>query len=334
MKRVNVNNIRPGDIILTARLHPTSKGIRYFTDGEVSHAMICVQYGSVIDSTSEGVQAWNPQRDFFSDKEEVFAFRSKAALSEAQLKTIIDYVRSEIGTRYSKREAVRTVVGGHKPRNERQFCSRLVARAYASAGVQLVSDKDYCSPEDLRTSPLLVELTDVVEDVSSGEKAAWRNHPDPIKKMKASQNAVLKAARRIRPSVENFDDLDQLVRDHWEHDAWIAKVCRKSGYLDVWREDRRINPWHYDFALMDQMTSSATEADIRGYCLHTVSDTRQGGDRFINNLVAYRQLQASTPRKTFVQFVELYEILVHQHQLRCAIAKIWLRKHSPTGPAA
>jgi len=30
-----------------------------------------------------------------------------------------------------------------KPRSRRQFCSRLVARAYARAGIRLVGDEDY-----------------------------------------------------------------------------------------------------------------------------------------------------------------------------------------------
>jgi hypothetical protein len=68
---------------------------------------------------------------------------------------LIDSDRSDAGARRSKAEAVHSVRGGPEPRSAKQFCSRLVARAYASVGVQLVPDKDYCTPEDLRVSPLL-----------------------------------------------------------------------------------------------------------------------------------------------------------------------------------
>ncbi len=48
----------------------------------------------------------------------------------AQVAQVIDHARSEIRARYSTIEAARLVIGGPKPRNGRQFCSRLVAGTY------------------------------------------------------------------------------------------------------------------------------------------------------------------------------------------------------------
>jgi cell wall-associated NlpC family hydrolase len=149
VKRIKIDSLQPGDIILTARSAKSSKWIRYSTGGTVSHAMICVQHDSFIDSTSNGVQARNIQRELFDDDEEVSAFRLKDSLAVEIIAQVVDFARSEIGARYSMAEAARSVVGGPKPRNNRQFCSRLVARAYNSVGVQLVPDHDYCSPEEL-----------------------------------------------------------------------------------------------------------------------------------------------------------------------------------------
>lgn len=56
-----------------------------------------------------------------------------------------------------------------KPPNKQQFCSRLVARSYENVGIKLVKNKDYCTPDDLRRSPLLKELNDISEIVSEGE---------------------------------------------------------------------------------------------------------------------------------------------------------------------
>lgn len=64
MKRIKIESLQPGDIILTARPGKGSKFIRGATGGMVSHAMICVQQGSFIDSTMDGVQARNIQREF------------------------------------------------------------------------------------------------------------------------------------------------------------------------------------------------------------------------------------------------------------------------------
>lgn len=76
----------------------------------------------------------------------VSVYRLRQPISHVRLNAIIDLARSEIGTQYFKAEAIRTVLGGSKPRSRRQFCSRLVARAFAARGVQLVGDPDYCSP--------------------------------------------------------------------------------------------------------------------------------------------------------------------------------------------
>ncbi len=80
MKRISINSVQPGDILFTARPGKISKSIRFSTGGIVSHAMICVQHGSFIDSTADGVQARNPQRELFEDDEQVFHFRLKEAL--------------------------------------------------------------------------------------------------------------------------------------------------------------------------------------------------------------------------------------------------------------
>ncbi|WP_457662521.1 hypothetical protein [Sinorhizobium medicae] len=77
MKRIDINTVDPGDILFTARLGKLSKSIRFATKGIVSHAMICVQHGSFIDSTAEGVQARNLQRELFDDDELIFQFRLK-----------------------------------------------------------------------------------------------------------------------------------------------------------------------------------------------------------------------------------------------------------------
>src|SRR5260370_12390031 len=132
MKRLKIGLLQPGDIVLTASPTKLGRGIRLSTNGLVSHAMICVQHGSIIDSTSAGVQAPNLQRELFELDEKVFAFRTRSPLRDVQLAQVIDFARSQIGALYSKIEAARSVLAEPKPRNNQQFCSRLVARAYAS----------------------------------------------------------------------------------------------------------------------------------------------------------------------------------------------------------
>lgn len=99
---------------------------------------------------------------------------------------------------------MRSVLTAHKPRTRRFFCSRLVARAFDSAGIRLVPDPDYCTPEQIRRSPLLTEVQDMIEMVSPAELAAWAGRANPIAKMQDVQNRILAAARCLDPSVENL----------------------------------------------------------------------------------------------------------------------------------
>ena len=103
MKRIKIDSVMPGDILFTARPGPMSKGIRFMTGGVVSHAMICVAHGSFIDSTLEGVQARNLQRELFEDDEQAFHFRLKNPPERQILAQVINYARAEIGARYSIR---------------------------------------------------------------------------------------------------------------------------------------------------------------------------------------------------------------------------------------
>ncbi|MEE4011288.1 YiiX/YebB-like N1pC/P60 family cysteine hydrolase [Roseibium sp. FZY0029] len=329
MRRIKFQLLKPGDIILTASASKTGKAIRLSTRGSVSHAMICVQQGSIIDSTSDGVQARNLQRELFEDDEEFFAFRLKQELPAHKVAQIVDFARSKIGTRYSKAEAARTVLGGPKPRGRREFCSRLVARAYQSAGIQLVPDHDYCSPEDLHNSPLLIELPDISELVDPDEIAWMEGRPNPIDMTRDAQNFVLDAARRLDASVENLQDIDQLVRKHPEHDGAIAQAYRESGYLDVWKHELQTNPWRYDLKEMRRMQHSFDPETLRTYCINTIKEAYSGGIRYAVNLVYYQQGQAAAPRDTTNLLINLYEILVQNDQDRREVARAWLLEHYP-----
>jgi len=329
MKRIKVDLLEPGDIVLTADAGKTSRLVRLASKGAVSHAMICVQSGSIIDSTDFGVQAHNIQRELYAADGRVQVFRLRKPLSAARLGAIVDFARSEIGTRYSKIEAARSIFAGPRPRSRQLFCSRLVARAYAHAGIQLVVDADYCTPEDLRRSALLFELEDMTEPVSEEEIAAWAARPNPIAEMQESQNAILETVRRLDPTVENFTDLDRLVQTRPRWDEEIAKAYRDSGYLELWKTDFRVNPWHYDLDEMEALTTASTIDDLRDYCIGTIREFHSGGLRYAVNLVHYTRALRANNRQTTAQLVALYERLVHNDQLRRDTALAWLRRHFP-----
>lgn len=329
MRRLVLDNVVPGDILFTARKGKNGKAIRVSTDGIVSHAMICVQHGSFIDSTSDGVQARSLQRELFKDEEKVFHFRLKEELSQEVMGKIIDLARAEIGARYSVLEAIRSVVPTKKPRSKRQFCSRLVARVFRGAGIDLVPDADYCTPEELRRSPLLYEIPAETELVSEEELQWQRDLHDPIQATHRAQNSVLEVARSFETDVESFNDLFPLLVKRPEVDDEIAAALVSSGYLDLWRKETETHPWRYDSTTIDTMTSPKQMAELREYCISTVKEAYSGGLRFSVKLVQLRALEKQSPRKTFRLEIGLYEILVTNDQIRREVAYGWLLNHHP-----
>ena len=329
MKQIKIDSVQPGDILFTARPEKLSKSIRFATNGVVSHAMICVQHGSFIDSTADGVQARNLQRELFADDEQVFHFRLKEPISRETLAQVVDYARAEVGARYSVQEAIRSVAGVKKPRSRRQFCSRLVARVYKKAGIDLVPDVDYCSPEDLRGSPLLFEIPAETEQISD-EELRWRAaRGNPIQATHQAHNAILDVARSLDPDVENFDDLFSLLVRRLDVDQTIADALRESGYLDLWRLEVKTHPWRYDPGLFEAMTTPGQMAALREYCIGTVREAYSGGLRFAINLVQLRVLHSQYHRKSFLLEIELYQTLVRNDQARREVAYGWLLNHYP-----
>ena len=329
MKRINIDALYPGDIVLTASKSAAGKGIRATTFAVVSHAMICVQHGSVIDSTGDGVQARNLQRELFKPFERIYAFRLREPLDPERLAQVINFARSEVGTRYSVREAIRSVLPGKRPRERQQFCSRLVARAYAYAGVQLVADEDYCTPDQLRRSPLLVEIKGITETVSAEELAAWQARPNTIAMTHAAHNAILDGVRELDPTVENFADVDRIVQNHPEWDLRIAALFCASGYLELWKADFKANPWHYNVEALEAVVTAANRNEIRAYCRAMIAETISGGQRYRTMLEHHRQSHRLVPRQTTFQLVELYDQLVRNDALLRATAREWLERHHP-----
>lgn len=329
MKRISINSVQPGDILFTARPGKISKSIRFSTGGIVSHAMICVQHGSFIDSTADGVQARNLQRELFEDDEQVFHFRLKEALPREVLSNVIDFARAEIGARYSVPEAMRSVAAVRKPRSKRQYCSRLVARVYRNVGIDLVPDADYCSPEDLRRSHLLVEIPIETEAVSEEEWRWLETNRNPIRDTHQAHKAILDVARTFVPDLESLNELHALLVTRPESDPEIAKVLRESGYLDLWRGEIAAHPWRYDQSLIAAMSAPEQMADIREYCIGTVSEAYSGGVRFSINLIQLQMLETQHGGQSFRMLVDLYETLVLNDQIRREVACSWLLKHYP-----
>jgi hypothetical protein len=321
--------IQPGDVVLTTTPDPMSQTIRKFTSADISHAMICVDRSSVIDSTGDGVHARNLGRIILEPGCAGHVLRPVKPLSTDQLRSVIFFARTAVGTRYTVTGAAKSVLAGFVA-GRRQFCSRLVAQAYRDAGVNLVSDADFCHPGDLLNSAALVP--NVLRNLSQEEEADRREDIDYVQAMRHSTNALLQEARKLSPEIESLNDIDAYLVEHPEGDAQLVQALRSSRYLELWRDEFERNSWQYHVAMMEGHNGS--DEHKQRYCEVVLADEELGQNRFILNHAGYVTLNTLHPRQYFALKVNLYDILTQLHARRIKAATAWLeskglREHAP-----
>ena len=172
---IGVQALQVADIILSTTDHLTSTVIRAGTGSQVSHAMLFVgQGGQVIEAVGGGVRLI-PLEDAIKDATVAVAFRVPE-LSDDQRQQVADSVAAYIGRLYDYVGVVRQgifqihkKVCGVLPASARQncenwygrvdlgrgsdtdfYCSGLVIKAFADAGVSITSEPpNWSSPQDI-----------------------------------------------------------------------------------------------------------------------------------------------------------------------------------------
>lgn len=322
MKQLCGEILVPGDIVLTTTNAFVSKAIRMFTKSDISHAMICVEKYSVIDATGEGVQARNSQRMFFEDNCSIYILRLQNEIQPQQLRIILDHVRGSIGAQYTTGEAISARFGGFRDWSRKQFCSRLVAQAYHFAGIPLVQDANYCSPNDLKKSPALRHVEHSPISISSSIAAAIVADADTTELMRQVTNELLTRMRARDPRIEVVNDINNFLFHNPKEDAFVCRTLSESGYLDVWRVEMNARPFHYNFDLFDSMPDSVE--DKRAYCLSVIANFENGIYRYRVNFKGYENFYRQTGLQAFRILENLYKDLLRMHEIRLSIAKQWL----------
>lgn len=322
--------IQIGDVVLTTTPEPVSQKIRKVTGADISHAMICVSKSSVIDSTGDGVHARNLERLILEPGCAGHVLRPAQSLTTDQLRSVISFARAAVGTRYSIAGAAKSVLAGFVA-GRRQFCSRLVAQAYRHAGVNLVSDADFCHPGELLKSAALVEVPNVLRNLGPEEEAHRSKDIDNVQAMRESTYALLREARKLSSEIESLNDIDAYLVEHPEGDAHLVQALRSSRYLELWRDDFERSSWQYHVSLMEGHDGSAERK--QRYCEELLADEALCQNRFILNRAGYVTMNTFHPRQYFALKIELYDLLTQFHARRIKAATAWLERRGLLEPA-
>ncbi|EML1597272.1 hypothetical protein RVY52_002002 [Burkholderia cenocepacia] len=326
MKKIDIRKLRKGDIILTTSTVFESALIRAVTFSDISHAMLYVSNSSVMDSTGEGVQARNIDKMLYDDRCAIHAYRPIQLLPEKALDSVIAYVRSETGAPYSLPEAVASAILSLGRGGKNQFCSRLVARAYASEGLRLSKNAAFTTPAELQRSPMLKEIEGVVINLSPEEIEAENSLEDATIGMRRVTNQLTSALRRIDGSIRTLNDVFPFLQRNPQYDNQFAAAYLASGYLTYWKVEVERFPWRYNpIALVQQYHTHADKDGILEECREAVRQDEEGTfAHWKINEEALSHLVEQMPLETFKLQLDLYRQLCINHNIRIKSAKMLL----------
>ncbi len=313
---LDMNLLREGDVLLTSEKSITSKAVRGATFGGFSHAILYVGHSSYIHSDTKGVHSANIQRLLFDHRSRVKVLRPKESNAATNASM---YARSQIGKEYSVKEAVRTKIGVKAKKENKQFCSRLVAEAYEYAGKKVVNNPSYCSPEDINKSSFFYEISGVARLATDAELKFAKSF-NPIQKQTEITNTILSEARRItQNNIQTLEELTMYVVANPGCAESIVDVYKKSGYLTMWQYEFEQNPWRYNGELFMALPISREEK-LNLARFEAESAIKQL-DLYSHNYQAYENLGKQSWSSYISINLNLYKNLINQMASRYAAAQ-------------
>lgn len=232
MYRILVDRLQPGDILLSSENSLTSKTIRKSTRSKYSHAMLYASYACYIHADRNGVHTGNPIRLLFEQKKDFLVLRVKDLQKAAKA---CYFARNQIGMEYSVKEAIKSKIPTPiKSTKNRQFCSRLIAQSYAFSGLNIVSNPNYCTPQELIKSPAVHVVDNCLIEADDHEMQALESltfHD----RVAECQNLFFKNVRNLTENdIQTFDQLLDFLECNRQFDFELTKIYINSGYESIY----------------------------------------------------------------------------------------------------
>lgn len=328
MLKIDKTKLKKGDIILSTSTHLQSKAIKYFTRSDISHAMIYVANSSVMDSTLEGVQARNIDKMFYDDSCAIYAYRLKEEIPQDRMQNIINYVRGENGAPYTLSGALSAVILPNVKGNGKQYCSRLISRAYAMEGIMFTKNADACTPAQIQKSSLVHLIENATLPVTTEDIEALERQGDTTIVFRAITSKLMVELRKIDPTIRVVNDINNALIKSPELDLRFSSALHTSGYLDFWKTDPTRFPWRYSPEKMIALyknSNTETKPRILSYCNETLQHDADGDFKhWSTHMHTYQELEINTNLKTFSLLKTLYINLSngHQNRINSAVALI------------
>lgn len=305
MHTYDISTLKRGDIILSTSAEKLSGIIRRATKSQYSHAMLYVK-NTVVHADEDGVFTTNPQRKLFpANTSHVYRLQG---VDDLAINSACQFALNLSGSIYSIPEAILSAAlrkSEVKAISDQQYCSRLVAQAYASAGIHLVRNPDYCFPGGL-VDHSAAKIDHGATRPATPAELALAETIDTVKIHQENTYAWLRPfaehARQIGFAVMTIKEAFEATVAHPELDSILAHLLERSGYLEDFTLDRLANPHRYDDRVFSKLLSKSDGSPYKILRDEYVI----GVDIFNNSFSQYMQFRQIVTLRSFVLLAKLH----------------------------
>lgn len=273
-----------------------------------THAKLYVGFGSYIDIDGTVVKAQQVKRTLYLEKDDVIVLKYKEALSFQQQFKIIDFVRSEIGKEFHMpREVFPFAQSSDENEQNREYCVRLIAKAFEYAGVPIVEDSDYCTPMDIINSGHLLN-TNVTLHEAELDDIQYAHSNCVINKQDDYTYELFDNIRKVvSADIQTEEQLRQFIIDNPSKDTMIYNAIKDLPYFTMLNQYHTDHPEEYDVQSLIKIYKG--DALCVAYAI-SQSAQHSRESIFFPQLYNYCYLFGTYKFSTFKLFYELYKKLV------------------------
>ena len=289
---LNYYNLQIRDIILQSGKKLHSQAIKLYTKSNYSHTMICVDKVSLVHAQGEGVFSLNPQRILVENVKDFKVLRLKKDLNKEQQIEIEKFLRSQIGSLYSFKDALKVAIKNKDKKAEnKQFCSRLVAQAYSHIDIKLVDDIDFCSPADIENSKFLEVVPNMIRKATKTD-IEFANTPNMIEE---NQKHLFEWLNKVRDVASKYDfeivnilNVDEFLIKYPKEDKIVCNFIIKSGYLEDYKIEVKNNLHMHNVELFKERYKENLEEALIMEFSNMLSPLERHIQNYKNSILNYK----------------------------------------------
>ena len=247
----NSSLLEEGDILLMDTYHARQRA--KMPDDRFLHAAIYIGNNFIVEADGLGVIMNKLLIYGFKKQKDACVLRLKQKSNKID-SDIVLWVRKQLGMEYGAREALvvpKKKNTQDKESSNRTFCSRLVAQAYENAGVKLVQNSDYCSPDDFLESDGLNIVSNALREVNDETRQCIMNNRNNVDERSFIDfmlpNLLSQMSSVYSVDIQTFDQLiftaisksknDKLASSTLMKQDWMMDPKEQTSFFMPWLDD-------------------------------------------------------------------------------------------------